>query len=217
MKSSFSFIKDFRFPMMIASVLAGVLFVTMAVNASTTISTNIQTDGNLNVSGTASTTLFSATGVSYFGGTATSSFTTAGVLTLQNNETISNATNGTITLGADNTVLVGTASSSAIQVGDEPSAPTINGLVFGYCTFGNVTLAASTTEGFANCTSSLTNALVVGDRVFVQATSSFESQYVITAASTTGVNTIQLRILNTGLGVADGTLSGTSVNFWAVR
>ena len=90
-------------------------------------------------------------------------------------------------------------------------------MVFGYCSFGNVTLAASSTEGFANCTATPAGALVAGDRVFVQATSSFESMKIITAASTTDTNTIQLRILNTGLGVADGTLSGTSINFWAVR
>ena len=116
-----------------------------------------------------------------------------------------------------NTTVSGLASTSAIKVGDETAAPTINGLVHGYCTFTDVTLAASSTAGFTNCTSSVTGALVVGDLVFVQATSSFEGQYIITAASTTGVSTIQLRILNTGLGTADGTLSGTSVNFWVVR
>lgn len=138
-------------------------------------------------------------------------------ITLENGETISNATDGTITLTATNMKLVGTASTSAIRVGDEPAAPVINGLVHGYCTFTDVTLAASSTNGFANCTSSLTDALVAGDRVFVQATSSFDQAFIITAASTTDANTIQLRILNTGLGAPDGTLGGTSINFWAVR
>ncbi|HEY4516623.1 MAG TPA: hypothetical protein VJG64_01630 [Candidatus Paceibacterota bacterium] len=204
MKSSFSFIKDARFPMMIVSVLAGVLFVTMAVNASTTISTNIQTDGTLGVTGLttltgASTTRISLTNNLMVNGMATTTGSSGDI-----------ATQGSVTI-------LGTASTSALKVGDEPAAPTINGMVVGYCSFDDVTLAASTTAGFANCTSSVTGALVVGDRVFVQATSSFESQYVITAASTTGISTIQLRILNTGLGLADGTLSGTSVNFWAVR
>lgn len=229
MKNSFSFIKNGGWLTMTLAVIVGVLFVVGGVQAATTISTNVSTGGTLSVTGAstltgltsmvqASSTLFSVNGTAYFGGTATSSFTSAGVLTLENGETISNSTNGTITLAATNMVLVGTASTSAIRVGDEP-VPAINGMVFGYCTFTDVTLAASSTAGFATCTvdSSVTGALVAGDKVFVTATSSFESQYVITAASTTGISTIQLRILNTGLGAADGTLSGTSVNFWAVR
>lgn len=172
----------------------------------------------------ASSTLLSANSA-YFGATATSTFSSAGALTLiadltlQNGEVISNSTNGTVSIGGASDVVkvLGTASTSALKVGDEPAAPTINGMVFGYCSFSNVTLAASSTDGFADCTTVPASALVAGDRVFVQATSSFEAPYVITAASTTGVSTIQLRIMNTGLGAADGTLGGTSINFWALR
>ena len=138
-------------------------------------------------------------------------------VTLENGETIGNGTDGTVTVTADVLKLVGTASTSALIIGDEPAAPTINGLVHGYCSFTDVTLAASSTNGFTSCTTVPAGALVAGDRVFVQATSSFEQAFIITAASTTGVSTIQLRILNTGLGTADGTLNGTSINFWAVR
>ena len=138
-------------------------------------------------------------------------------LTLLNGETITNATDGVVQITATTLKLIGTASTSALIVGDEPAAPTINGMVFGYCSFGNVNITASTTEGFANCTATPAGALLANDRVFVQATSSFEALYIITAASTTDANTIQLRILNTGLGTADPTLSGTSINFWAVR
>ena len=138
-------------------------------------------------------------------------------VTLLNGETITNATDGVVQVTATTLKLIGTASTSAIKVGDEPAAPTIEGMVFGYCSFSDVTLAASSTEGFTNCTATPAGALLVNDRVFVQATSSFESKYIITAASTTDANTIQLRILNTGLGVPDGTLTGTSINFWAVR
>ena len=138
-------------------------------------------------------------------------------LTLLNGETITNATDGEVQITATTLKLIGTASTSAIKVGDEPAAPTINGLVFGFCSFGNVNITASTTEGFVNCTATPAGALLANDRVFVQATSSFQSMYIITAASTTDANTIQLRILNTGLGGADGTLEGTSINFWAVR
>jgi len=166
----------------------------------------------IDASGNASTTMISTSGNLWVGGVAS---TTS--LTLLNGETITNATDGEVQITATTLKLIGTASTSAIKVGDEAAAPTINGMVFGYCSFGNVTLAASTTEGFANCVATPAGSLVTNDRVFVQATSSFESMYVITAASTTDANTIQLRILNTGLGTADGTLSGTSINFWAVR
>jgi len=139
-------------------------------------------------------------------------------LTLLNGETITNATDGVVQVTATTLKLIGTASTSAIKVGDEPAAPTIEGMVFGYCSFGDVTSFTASTTKYADCTTVPAGALLAGDRVFVQATSSFDSMFVITAASTTGVSTINLRILNTGLdGAADPTLGGTSINFWAVR
>src|SRR3989339_809985 len=142
-------------------------------------------------------------------------------ITLLNGETITNATDGTIAIGAaitDIVKIIGTASTSALIVGDEPAAPTINGMVFGYCSFADVTSFTASTTKYADCTTVPAGALLAGDRVFVQATSSFDSMFVITAASTTGISTINLRILNTGLdGAADPTLGGTSINFWAVR
>src|SRR3989344_391942 len=137
------------------------------------------------------------------------------LITLQNGETISNATDEVVTIDSDTLVLVGTASTSAIRVGDETAAPVINGLVHGYCSMtadlGSFT--ASTTQ-YVQCTTSVTGALTTSDRVFVQATSSFDSPFVIQAASSTGVSTITLRVLNTGLdGSADATLGATSINF----
>lgn len=82
MKSTLSFIKDARFPMMIVSVFAGVLFVTMAANATTTISTDISTGGTLSVTGLAT----------LLGGATTTS------VTLLNGETITNATDGTVVI-----------------------------------------------------------------------------------------------------------------------
>jgi len=195
--------------------------------AATIISTNILTGGTLGVLGvstfgaTASTTIsaagvltapsaivngtLAAYGATTFGGTATSTFGADGTVTLTAGLTGTTAT------------LSGLASTSALKVGDEPAAPTINGMVFGYCSFGDTVITSSTTEGFASCTTVPAGALLAGDRVFVQATSSFDAPFIITAASTTGVSTIQLRIMNTGIGAADGTLGGTSVNFWALR
>jgi len=133
-------------------------------------------------------------------------------LTLENSETISNGTDGTITFGPAGTI----ASTSAITVGDE-SVPTINGLSFGYCSFTDQTSFTATTTAYFDCTTTPTTALVAGDRVFVNATGSFETDFVIEAASTTGVSTIQLRVLNGAFTTADATLNGTSINFWAVR
>ena len=139
-------------------------------------------------------------------------------ITLLNGETITNATDGEVQITATTLKLIGTASTSALIVGDEPAAPTINGMVFGYCSFADVTSFTASTTKYADCTTVPAGALLAGDRVFVQATSSFDSMFVITAASTTGISTINLRILNTGLdGAADPTLGGTSINFWAVR
>ena len=200
-----------------------------------TATTTINSAGNVSVAGTlgvtgltslgqASSTRLSVVDTAYFGGTATSSFNSAGALTLkgsitlQNDDTIANTTSGTITIGATVLKLVGTASTSAIKVGDEPSTPTLNGLVVGYCSFDDVTSFTASSTQNVECTTEPAGALTTSDRVFVQATSSFDSPFVIQAASSTGVSTISLRVLNTGLdGVADETLGGTSINFWAVR
>jgi len=206
-----------------------VIFVSAGIaQASTTISTNISTAGTLGVTGLsslgkASSTMLSAR-TAYFGGTSTSTFSVTGALglkadlTLQNDEVISNSTNGTVSIAtAGNTVkILGTASTSSLKVGDEPSAPTINGMVFGYCSFAQKSISASST-GYVSCTTTPTGALLATDRVFVQATSSFDIAYVIQAASTTGVSTLSLRVVNTGLGAADSALGATSVSFWALR
>lgn len=229
----------------IFSAILSVTLLAAIVQGATTISTNIQTDGTLSVTGASTLTgaatlssTISVTGLAtLLGGATTTTLTLlngevisnatdgtiqlAGIasttsITLLNGETITNATDGTITLGATNVVLVGTASTSAIRVGDEPAAPVINGLVFGYCSFGDTAITASTTA-YVDCTSSVTGALTTSDRVFVMATSSLDNAFIIQAASSTGVSTINLKVFNTGIGTADGTLGGTSVNFWAVR
>ena len=82
---------------MTVAVVVALFLVVSSAYATTTISTNVATDGNLTVSGTASTTLFSAYGPAYFGSTATSSFDTAGVLTLASALTTGNGGMGTTT------------------------------------------------------------------------------------------------------------------------
>ena len=144
---------------------------------------------------------------------------TGSLITLENGETISNATDEVVTIDSDTLVLVGTASTSAIRVGDETATPVINGLVHGFCSMAaDATSFTASTTKYIECTTSVTGALTTSDRIFVQATSSLDTPFVIQAASSTGVSTISLRILNTGLdGLADATLGATSFNFWAVR
>ena len=224
MKSAFSFIKDTRFPMMIASVLAGVLFVTMAANASTTISTNISTDGTLSVTGAstltgltsmiqASSTRFSVHDTAYFGGTATSSFTSAGVLTLQNGETISNATDNTIAITATNVTFSGLASSTTLKVGND-SVSTVSGMIFGTCT-ASITVTASS-SAYANCTGA--TGVTSSYKVFVEATSSLPARLNIVAASSTATaGTINLLVSNSGIDGGNVAASINTLNFWAVR
>ena len=245
MKNALSLIKDSNLLKMVIAVVIGVFFVVGGVSAATTISTNIDTAGTLNVDD--ATTLNgavtlgnavgddivitgNATSSKHFanrftsntfavGGTATSTFDSAGALglegtlTLQNDETIANTTDGTITLGATNAVLVGTASTSALRVGDE-IATTINGLVFGYCTLAAIDVSAATTT-YAYCTGA--TGVISGDRVFVQATSSMPTATWITAASSTATaGQINVR-LHADKGATAIDASTVSLNVWAVR
>lgn len=120
---------------------------------------------------------------------------------------------GASTFGSTAT-FAGLASTSALKVGDEPDATTINGIAMGFCSFGDQSITASTTA-FVHCSGA--TGVQVGDRILVQATSSFDGAFVIQAASSTATNAISLRVVNTGLGVADGTLGAASINFWAYR
>ena len=135
-------------------------------------------------------------------------------VTLENAETISNGTDGTITLGADVLKLVGTASTSAIRVGDESDAPVLDGLVDGYCTIAAIDVSAATTT-YALCTGA--TGVISGDKVFVQATSSLPVSTIITAASSTATaGTINLRF-HAMAGAATIAANTVSVWFWAVR
>lgn len=138
-------------------------------------------------------------------------------ITLENGETISNGTDGTITLTADVMKLVGTASTSAVRVGDEASATLLNGLVSGYCTAPSVTVTATST-GTLLCASA--TGVVSGDRVFVTATSSLAGHFAVTAASTTADGIIQIRVFNNATTTADSGTDDTGIHsfwFWATR
>lgn len=135
-------------------------------------------------------------------------------ITLENGETISNSTDGVIKLGgaSDKVQILGTASTSALEVGDE-AVSTINGIVFGYCTLGAVALTSATTT-MGSCTGA--TGVASEDRIFVQATSSLPVATFITAASSTAANVIQVRFHATN-GATDIDAATVSLNFWAVR
>src|SRR3989344_2087518 len=126
MKSTLSFIKDARFPMMIASVLAGVFFVTMAVNASTTISTDISTGGALSVTGLST----------LLGGATTTS------ITLLNGEVISNGTDGVVQIN-------GIASSTSVTL---LNGETITNATDGTVVISGATDVNEFTQGGGQCT-----------------------------------------------------------------
>jgi len=191
----------------VLSVMFGVLFISLVADAVTSLSATTitlengetitnDTDGTIQLLGVSSTTS----------------------VTLLNGETITNATDGVVQITATTLKLVGTASTSALIVGDEPAAPTIEGLVHGYCSFGNITVTASTTAYFT-CTATPAGSLVENDRVFVQATGTLDTGFIFEAASTTGVSSIQIRVRNISgeLAAPDGTMGAASINFWAVR
>lgn len=114
---------------------------------------------------------------------------------------------------APNTTLevVGTASSTALVVRGGTS---VGKIVFGVCGIAATTVAA-TSSATATCTDA--TGVEVGDRIFVQSTST-PNGFIITAASSTAINTIDITFFNAGQGGAEITSTGdTSVGFWAVQ
>jgi len=189
MQHILSFIKGNNMLAMVVAVLLGVFFVVGVVESATTISTNITTAGTVTV------------GVDDTGADVTFYGATSGSYWLWDES-------------ADTMIIkAGVASTSAIKVGDESDATTINGMVVGYCTFPTVTITASST-GMASCAGA--TGVVSGDRIFVQATSSLPDVFVIQAASSTAAGVIQVDIVNLGFTVTTAT-GVNSLNFWAVR
>lgn len=190
--------------LMTASVIVGTLFVVAFVEASTTISTNISTEGTLGVTGLSTLT---AGFVSQASSTVVGAFTTTGAAAFGTTLSVTGASTltGTATFG-------GLASSTTLKVGSD-NVSTVSGIVFGFCS-ADITATASTTA-YTDCTGA--TGVTSSYKVFIQATSSMPAQVVVQAASSTATTgTIQLRILNTGITGGD-TSGSVSVNFWAVR
>src|SRR3989344_6209150 len=162
MKNALLFIRSNTWLAMTIAVVAGVFLVVGGVQAATTISTNIATAGTITV------------GVDDTGADVTFYGATSGSYWLWDES-------------ADTMIIkAGVASTSAVKVGDESDATTINGLVFGYCTFPTVDITASTT-GMVSCAGATGG--VSGDRLFVQATSPLPDVFGLQAASSTAADT----------------------------
>ncbi len=236
MKSYLSFFKNSRFQAALAGAGATALFITAAVSASTTISTNISTGGTLTVTGLttlvyassttqsltgnlivtgrsdldgqASTTRLSVFDTLYVGGTSTT--------TIKGNNTAS-----TIAYASSTSMTwTGTASTSALIVGGNSINGTLAGLIFGTCDLQQSSVTASTTRG-VQCTTA--TGISTAFKVFVTATSSLTGTlgtvpgvngFVIVSASSTSANIIGVELSN--LTGATASVAGT-LNFWAVR
>lgn len=222
------------FTLVVLAVGAAMSLLAYSVYASTTISTNVSTGGTLSVTGlsslsNASSTMLSAN-TAYFGQSATSTFDSAGDLsvagTLGAGATTVTTLHATglatldsgITLTGSETVssnltTTGTASSTKLVVGSGP-ANTVSGIAFGYCTItANVSVSATSTA-YADCTTN--TAIVSGDRVFVEATSSMPAGVLVEAATSTASTNINLLLVNATAGTSKS-VQNVSLNFWAVR
>jgi len=116
--------------------------------------------------------------------------------------------------------VIGTASSTNLIVGGDSTNGNLAGMIFGTCNIVTKTIAATSTAGVA-CTSA--TGITTSYTVFVQATSSLTahlkpanatSEFVITGASSTAVNTIGVQIFNQ---IGEATSTYGTLNFWAVR
>src|SRR3989344_3967520 len=207
MKGTFSFIKDGGWLTMTLAVIVSVFAVVGLVQAATTISTNISTDGN--------TTLGDAVADSV---TANAYFTQ---LRIGTGSTFGHiGTVGADELGVEGDIEIdgtayfdGLASTTALKVGDDSDVTTINGMIFGYCTLASVTVVATSTAQ-THCTGA--TGLIANDRAWVMATSSLPAGLVVSAASSTAASIIGVRVTNATAG-ADTATGAVSLHFWAVR
>ncbi len=110
----------------------------------------------------------------------------------------------------------GTASTTGLRVNGTSvlgaGGSTVTGMVFGGCTIENRTIQATSTQGVL-CTSA--TGIRLNDRVFVMATSSLATNFIVQSASSTAADTIGLIIYNaTTTNTATGQIS---LNFFAIR
>jgi len=229
----------------VLSVTVSVFLVVGLVEAATTVSNNIDTEGTLNVDGATTlngnTTLGNAaTDVNLFTGTLQASTTAlfTGATTFYGNLTIDKAATTTVTFSDEginfdsntfvidpnanrvglvtatpNTTLevVGTASSTSAVVG---GGTTVTGIVFGTCTYNPGVAITATTTLSTSCTGA--DGVRTGDKVFVTPRS-LETELVMTSASSTAANVIQVSVFNMALTQGDVTPASATWDWMAIR
>ena len=206
MKNFLTFNKYSLVPVTVG-VAVGVLMLVTLVQAATTLSTNVSTDGNVYTTGGVDTVSAGTLSI----GTTLATALTVGATSITTTFPGHIAVTGSATT-TGNSVTTGTASSTKLMVGSD-QVSTISGIIAGYCTIAATVLTASTTS-YVSCASA--TGLTSSYRVFVQATSTPPAVVIVAASSTTGA--INVGVLDTGLGTTTiGYIGPTSLNFWAVR
>ena len=203
------------------SVVCAVLFVSMTAWASTTINTNISTDGTLSVTG--ASTLTGATTIT---GAATLSSTlditglsthTAGFIAVASSTAV-----GSFNVSGSTTLA--STTSTGLKVGQTGTIS--SNVIAGYCV-ATVTFAAlnsaSSTQTYANCTpytaggTAITTLTAATSRVLVQATSSLPFHVLLQSASTTASNIINLSLVNISTSTLPTDGSIYAFNFWSFQ
>ncbi|MDO8443160.1 MAG: hypothetical protein Q7S81_02810 [bacterium] len=219
--------KNSKFLSIVLSVVLSVLSVALLTQAATSISTSITTGGTLAVTGASTLTgAVAANGGLTVDSTAfivadtTGNTTIAGTLGVTGLTTMVNATttgNSSIAgalwvNGNATTTSAGAISTqSSLTVGAGGTA--LNGLYTGFCSMTALTVTASSTA-YADCNTSIT--LPAGSKVWVTATGSLPTNFVIEAASSSVASKINLRFLNTGM-ITGEAVGAHSFNFFGIN
>lgn len=180
-------------------------------NATVTASTgDLAVKGSLSASSTLVITgISSLYGDVRVNGFATTSSATGNILT--NGSVGIASTSPTTALGVTGT----TTTSAGIRIGGTGSA--INHMVFGFCMIPDTT-TVSTTSISATCTPSATSLGVEpSHRIFVSATGTFANRFVITGASSTAVDVIQVTIINVDSSGGNRTTGVVGLNFMGLK
>ncbi len=224
-KSKFSSLVSRGPVTVVLAVISSLLFVSIAVNAATTISTDITTGGALSVtglstlSGGASTTLMSVFGPFYAGGSATTTIATNGDFAVNTNKfTVTAASGNTAvagTLGVTGQTTLGNATSTIL---------TANTLYVGTAgTAVTLQTSGSATVGFAailagNCaqgdTTITVNGAAVGDPVFLglpNAYASSTSANLVFQGWVTSTTAVTVKACNTSTTTTSYALSGQTI------
>ncbi|MEK7567083.1 MAG: hypothetical protein AAB527_03050 [Patescibacteria group bacterium] len=245
MKNILSFLSTKKVSGVVIAVAFSFLLVALITYGATTISTNINTGGALDVSGASTLTNITASASSTFNAT----LTVGGAATFSSEATFNKAlrasstadftgafaTYGATTLGdaaVDNIIITGNASTTnSLTVNKDfyvdgtasttnllvgSGSSAIRGLLVGFCSVNpGVAVVASSTK---QATCSDATGVRVGDKIFIMSTTTPPGQNAglrITAASSTAADAILLEITHATGSAAS--LTAQSFNFWVVR